>query len=113
FLFGIANSSLIIFLSFFLYGIYAAATEGVAKAWVTNLSQGGHTATAVGFYTACQSLGSLFASAFAGWLWSSFNSSVTFFTTSATAILVAGYFIFFLLAFFPLGLNRFWHGNSE
>jgi MFS family permease len=64
------NPSLnIIFLLFFLYGIYAAATEGVAKAWITNTAHESNTATAVGFYTSCESICAFAASAMAGAIW--------------------------------------------
>jgi MFS family permease len=56
FLFGLTQSTALIFFAFVLYGIYAAATEGIAKAWITNLSHGSDTATAVGFYTSCESI---------------------------------------------------------
>ena len=46
----------LIFILFSIYGIYAAATEGVIKAWITNLSHGENTATAIGFYTSCESV---------------------------------------------------------
>ena len=93
FLFGTASSPNSVVIGFFLYGIYAACTEGLAKAWITNLSQKANTATAIGFYTSCQSICSLLASVLAGWLWSGFNSYVAFVTTSIAAGVVALYFI--------------------
>jgi MFS family permease len=93
FLFGFTSSGIFVFVSFFLYGIYAAATEGISKAWITNLSHGTNTATAIGFYTSCQSICSLLASALAGLLWSAFNSSVAFFATSFITIIVIVFFI--------------------
>lgn len=101
FLFGAASSAVTVFAGFFLYGIYAACTEGIAKAWITNLTRDANTATAIGFYTSCQSICSLLASALAGWLWSSFNSQVSFFTTSAISTIVFFYFI----AVFKTGRN--------
>ena len=95
FLFGVAASSVTIFVGFFLYGIYAACTEGIAKAWITNLTPRANTATAIGLYTSCQSICSLLASAVAGWLWSAFNSQVSFFTTSSVSIVVFLYFVVF------------------
>jgi MFS family permease len=92
FLFGIAPSSLFIFIAFFIYGIYAAATESIAKAWITNTAHVSNTATAIGFYTSCQSICTLIASAFAGFLWSTYNSTTTFFTYAITAICIAVYF---------------------
>ena len=93
FLFGISGYTILLFLAFFLYGMYAAATEGISKAWITNLSNDKNTATAIGFYTSCQSICSLLASAIAGSLWSSFNSSVAFFTTSGITLVVIGFFV--------------------
>jgi MFS family permease len=96
FLFGITNSVTVIFSAFFIYGIYAAATEGITKAWITNMAHTTNTATAIGFYSSCESICTLLASVIAGAIWDNFGSSVTFFTTSATAILVIVYFIFYL-----------------
>ena len=94
FLFGLTQSTVIIFSAFILYGIYAAATEGIAKAWITNLSHGTNTATAIGFYTSCESICALLASVITGWLWGAFNSTVAFCTVAIVALLVLLYFIF-------------------
>ena len=51
------------------YGLYAAATDGVAKAWISNISDQQDTATAIGTYTAFQSVATLLASSLAGLLW--------------------------------------------
>ncbi len=96
FLFGLTSSATVIFVSFFLYGMYAAATEGLAKAWITNLSHGANTATAIGFYTSCQGICTLLASSLAGWLWSAFNSRIAFFTTSVVTVVVTAYFLFYV-----------------
>ena len=89
-----APSVVVIYAAFGLYGIYAAATEGITKAWITNLSHGENTATAIGFYTSCESICALFASVIAGWLWGAFGSLVTFSVTAGVAVLV---FVYFLL----------------
>jgi MFS family permease len=82
-----------IFILFGIYGIYAAATEGVIKAWITNLAQRENTATAIGFYTSCESICTLLASVIAGALWTNFGSTSTFITTAAVAIIVIIYFL--------------------
>ena len=87
---------IVIFILFFIYGIYAAATEGIVKAWITNIAHDKNTATAVGFYTSCQSICSLLASIIAGAVWSYFGSSFTFGTTAFIAFSVI---IYFLLSF--------------
>lgn len=84
----------ILFILFAVYGLYAAATEGVIKAWITNLAHYENTATAIGFYTSCESICALLASIIAGALWTSFGSTYTFATTACISAIV---FIYFLL----------------
>ena len=86
YLFGTTHSVWIIGAAFVLYGVYAAATEGIAKAWITNTAHNANTATAVGFYTSCESICTLLASIIAGALWTGFGSRSTFMTTAAAAI---------------------------
>jgi MFS family permease len=91
--FAFHPSTPVIFILFIVYGIYAAATEGVIKAWITNISDNKDTATAIGFYTSCESICTLLASVLAGVLWSSFGSSFTFVITSIVAMVVVLYFL--------------------
>jgi len=93
--FAFHPSVVVIFLLFFIYGLYAAATEGITKAWITNIAHDSNTATAVGFYTSCQSLCSLLASSAAGFVWMKFGSSITFMISSIISIIVAIYFFVF------------------
>ena len=83
----------VIFLLFSVYGIYAAATEGVIKAWITNLAHKENTATAIGFYTSCESICTLLASIIAGTLWTNFGSTSTFITTAGISVIVLLYFL--------------------
>ncbi|HRE37680.1 MAG TPA: MFS transporter [Chitinophagaceae bacterium] len=82
----------VIFLLFAVYGVYAAATEGVVKAWITNLSHEQNTATAIGFYTSAESVCSLFASIIAGAIWTGIGSTYTFLISGLVAFVVAIYF---------------------
>lgn len=82
----------VIFLLFAVYGVYAAATEGVVKAWITNLSHEQNTATAIGFYTSAESVCSLFASIIAGAIWTGIGSTYTFLISGFVAFVVAIYF---------------------
>jgi MFS family permease len=93
FLFGVATSAWVVFIAFFIYGIYAAATESIAKAWITNMAHERNTATAVGFYTSGQSLCSLLASIVAGLLWSTAGAFATFVASAAGAVLLFFYFL--------------------
>lgn len=79
---------------FVLYGIYAAATEGTAKAWITNICPARDTATAIGTYTGFQSIGMLIASSLAGWLWIYFGLQTTFLLTASASLLVVLYLFF-------------------
>ena len=86
-----AESQLVFLVLFFLYGIYVAATEGIAKAWITNICQKNNTATAIGTYTAFQSLATLLASSFAGLIWFYVGSSAMFLLSGMMALVVAIY----------------------
>jgi MFS family permease len=76
---------------FFLYGIYAASTEGISKAWISNIVPKNEVATAIGFYTGMQSICSLLASSLAGWLWYAFSPDMTFGVSAVGAFLAAFY----------------------
>lgn len=91
--FACSPSIPVIFGLFALYGFYAAFTEGVIKAWITNLSGENDTATAIGFFTSGESIAALFASMIAGAVWTGIGSSFTFVLSAAIAILVACYLL--------------------
>ena len=81
---------------FFLYGIYAAATEGISKAWISNITNKKDTATAIGTYAGFQSISTLLASSLAGLIWFQFGAPATFALTGVATLLVVFYFIFFI-----------------
>ena len=81
------------FALFFLYGIYAAATEGISKAWISNITSSRDTATAIGTYSGLQSICTMLASSFTGLIWYAFGASAAFLTTAIAAILVMVYMI--------------------
>ncbi|MDB5198018.1 MAG: transporter permease [Flaviaesturariibacter sp.] len=91
FLFGWAATALPLLVGFTLYGIYAAATEGISKAWITNLAPT-DTGTAIGFYTSCESICTLLASVIAGAIWTGLGSAATFIFTGIAALLTIIYF---------------------
>lgn len=78
---------------FFVYGVYAAATEGVSKAWIAKIVPSSETATAIGFHASCASIATLFASSIAGLLWVSFYPEVTFTVASVGAVFIIVYFL--------------------
>lgn len=93
--FGMGYSTNIIVIGglFFLYGIYAAATEGVSKALISNMIDKKETATALGTYAGFQSLCALLASSLAGFIWYQFGASFTFYLTSIATLLIMVYFL--------------------
>ncbi len=74
---------------FALYGIYAAATEGISKAWISNISDKKDTATAIGTYSGFQSICTMLASSLAGVVWYQFGAAEAFMVTGmATAVII-------------------------
>jgi MFS family permease len=94
--FGMAfNTNPYLFMAlFFLYGVYASATEGIAKAWISNISEKKDTATAIGTYTGFQSICAMAASSFTGFIWFQFGSTA--------ALLVSGLAAFALIFYFMM-----------
>ena len=80
-------------LLFFLYGLYAAATEGIAKAWISNITDPKDTATAIGTFSGFQSLAAMVASSLAGLLWFWFGVETAFIATAVVTVLVIIYFV--------------------
>ncbi len=94
--FGFAQATNVqhVYLLFLMYGIYAAATDGVAKAWISNLAKKEEQATALGLFSSLQSICLTFASIFAGLLAEAFGKGFIFYTAAIAALIVALYFIF-------------------
>ena len=79
---------------FFIYGVYAAATEGISKAWITTISDRKDTATAIGTYSGFQSICTMLASTLAGLIWYQFGASATFIVTGIATLGIIVYFSF-------------------
>lgn len=78
---------------FCIYGLYAASTDGIAKAWISNIVPGHETATAIGFYTGMNSVVALLASSIAGLIWFSGSPELMFEFSAAGTILIIVYFL--------------------
>jgi len=76
---------------FFLYGVYASATEGISKAWISNITDKKDTATAIGTYTGLQSLCALIASTLTGVIWFQFGAKTAFLATAIISLFVMAY----------------------
>ncbi len=92
---GFASSIIMFGSLFFLYGIYAACTEGISKALISNMAEKKETATALGFYNSFASISTLLASTLAGILWYTVGSQVLFVISGVGVFCVACYLIVF------------------
>lgn len=90
---GFASSLVVFGLLFLFYGIYAACTEGISKALISNISEKKDTATAIGFYNSFSSIFSLLASSLAGVLWYLIGPRAMFMISGTGVMLVAIYLI--------------------
>jgi len=78
---------------FFIYGVYAACTESIAKALISNVVDPKNIATALGTFNAFQSIATLIASSLAGLIWYTFGTAIFFTCTASLAIVVMIYLI--------------------
>ncbi|MBU1177485.1 MAG: MFS transporter [Patescibacteria group bacterium] len=91
--FGLAHSSLFLWLLFPAYGMYMALTERVGKAYISNLVPQEKTGTAFGVYQTTIGLYIFFASLIAGLLWTYIGVSVPFIFGSIMAVISAFLFV--------------------
>ena len=89
--FGFAsiNSFALVWILFALYGIYASSTEGVLKAWVSDLVPDQNRGSAIGLITMSSSFAMMIGSVAAGFLWDTFGSHVPFYLSSSVSFIVA------------------------
>ncbi|MDA0973424.1 MAG: MFS transporter [Bacteroidetes bacterium] len=93
FLISVAEGPKLLLVCFFLYGLYAAATEGVSKAWLSTSCDKKETATAIGTFTAFQSLTALVASSLAGIIWFNLGAKYMFIFSAVLTLAVVIYFM--------------------
>ena len=91
--FGLAHSSLFLWFLFPVYGIYMALTEGVGKAYISNLVLQEKSGTAFGVYQTAIGLCTFFASLIAGLLWTYIDVSAPFIFGSIIAVISAFLFV--------------------
>jgi MFS family permease len=93
-LFGFAETMFHFFILFGFYAVYASATEGISKAWISNIAKREQTATAIGFYNSFQSVVALLASSIAGLIWYGVSPKAMFVVAGSGAIAVALFLLF-------------------
>ena len=93
--FGMAFTTNLYFIfgMFILYGIYAAATEGISKAWISNITDKKDTATAIGTYSGLQSICALLASSLTGFIWFQYSDTIAFIITASITLFVIIYLL--------------------
>ena len=93
---GVNASMAGFFVLFFLYGIFMASTEGIGKAWISNVCAKEDTGKALGVFAGLNSLLTLLASTMAGIIWYKFSPSAMFFLTAIIVVFVVVYFLIFI-----------------
>jgi MFS family permease len=93
FFFGFAQTIWHFGLLFMFYSLYAASTEGISKAWISNISRKSETATAIGFYNSFASIMTFAASGLGGLIWSLYGPKAMFITSGIGAGLVVIYLL--------------------
>jgi MFS family permease len=81
---------------FAIYGIYIALTEGVEKAFVSDIAPKDLRATLIGLHATFTGIGLLPASLFAGFLWDAFGPQATFYFGGAMGALAAVALLFLI-----------------
>lgn len=87
--FAFLNDINLIWILFALYGIYAASTEGVSKAWISDLIPSEQRGSAIGLLTMLSSFSVMLGSFLTGILWDRFGSSFPFLLSAISGLLIA------------------------
>jgi MFS family permease len=93
--FGAADHVGTIITLFALYGFYSAATDGIQKAFISDIVDKNKQGTGLGIYNALLGVTLLPASLIAGLLYDKVNSSIPFYFGATTAIVSAILMFFF------------------
>lgn len=90
---ALTSDSAFLWLPFVMYGGFYACTEGVSRAWISDITPASEIGAAIGSFTALQSIALLIASATAGVLWQFFGAPLALGITAGVALLTAVYFL--------------------
>lgn len=94
---ALATEAYSFFIIFFVYGMYAATTEGVGKAWLVNVTGNAETGTALGSLAAAQSISAMMASTLTGFVWWQGGPEFAFAVSAIAALAI----FFYLLKAIP------------
>jgi MFS family permease len=87
--FAMNEDHIIVWLLFAFYGIYASSTEGVSKAWVSDLVPDQFRGSAIGLLTALSSFAVMFGSILTGVLWDKFGAQLPFLFSAFISFFIA------------------------
>jgi len=92
--FAFLTEFIFIWILFALYGTYTAATEGVSKAWISDLVSEEWRGSAIGLLTMFSGIAIMIGSVAAGILWDKFGSEVPFLISSTVSFIIALILVF-------------------
>jgi len=87
--FAFTTATIPLFGLFALYGIYASATEGVVKAWISDVVPDNLRGSAIGLLTMLQSFAVMAGSMLTGLLWDNYGAMVPFIISGSVALVLA------------------------
>lgn len=87
--FAFTTDTIPLFGLFALYGIYASATEGVVKAWISDVVPDNLRGSAIGLLTMLQSFAVMAGSTLTGLLWDHYGATVPFIISGSVALVLA------------------------
>lgn len=79
----------LLWILFALYGIYAASTEGISKAWISDIIPDERRGTAIGLATLITGICVMIGSFATGFLWDKFGSQVPFLISAIVSLIIA------------------------
>jgi len=91
---GLSNNLAVALFFFSIYGLYAAATDGVSKAFITTLCNPSEKATALGLFAGMQSITSLLSGFITGIIWWKFGATAALITSAIAALLICILLVF-------------------
>ena len=92
--FGLSTDFNTVLLLFVVYGVYAAATEGVMKAWVSDMIDDSQKGSAIGLLTMLSSFAVMLGSFATGLIWDAYSPFWAFMVSSAISAIIGLALIF-------------------
>lgn len=94
---GHTSNTIVITFLFALYGLYSAATDGIQKAFVSDITESNRKGTGLGIYNAMLGITLLPASIIAGVLYDKAGSGVPFYFGGTMSLIAAGLMVLFIV----------------